>query len=77
MLTRAATTSPPLHQVDSLRPGRAYRVRVRITVQLPPEDEPFTKLVCEPSDAAAFDTQPTAPSTAAPPTLASRDRKAL
>jgi hypothetical protein len=52
-------------------------VRVRITVQLPPEDEPFTKLVCEPSDAAAFDTQPTAPSTAAPPTLASRDRKAL
>ena len=53
-------------------------MRLRLKVQLLPEDAPFTRLDCGgTSEAAAFSTEPTAPSQPAPPTLASRERKAL
>ena len=64
-------------QIDSLRPGREYKVRIQAKVKVLPEDEPFTKILVDPSETASFVTVATTPSAPAPPIATAKDRKWL
>jgi hypothetical protein len=52
-------------------------VRILAKVQVLPEEEPYTKVMVEPSEAATFKTVATAPSAPAPPIASAKDRKWL
>ncbi|GAX81898.1 hypothetical protein CEUSTIGMA_g9326.t1 [Chlamydomonas eustigma] len=64
-------------QIVELRPGRIYSARVFVSLKFTEEESTRFQVLCDSSPVSSFTTVAAAPSQPSPPTLASRERKAL